>query len=81
MRMAILISMVVAALMAGCNEAQQTKVWGQGNPPATWQGFFGNDNSARLDYVQTQSINRQGQVLAELVERVRKLEEPIDPNE
>lgn len=73
-----LISMAVAVLLTGC---KQKRVWGQGDPPDNWQEFFGNNNVARLDYMQTQAINRQGQALAELVERVRKLEEPVDVND
>lgn len=68
--------------IVGCQEVQrapQTKVWGQGDLPADWQGFFGADNSARLDYVQTQTINRMGQAISQLAERVRKLE--ADPND
>lgn len=59
-------------------------IWGQGETPAEWQSWFGNDNMARLNYAQTDRINAQGQALAEVVERVRKLEEankPIDMND
>lgn len=52
------------------------KVWGQGKLSDEWQGFFGNDNTARLDFVQTQTINRQGQRIAELALRISKLEDP-----
>ena len=60
-----------------------TPVWGapDQSPPADWQRFFGNSNLARLNFVQTDKINLQGQALAELTERVRKLEAPIDPND
>lgn len=70
---------LLAVLLFGCNEAQQTPRWGQGDLPTEWQGFFGEDNVARLDFVQTQTINRMGQAISELAERVRKLE--ADPND
>lgn len=77
----ILVVLVVA--FCGCNEQQAPKVWGQGGLPADFQGFFGNDNTARLDFVQTQRINQLGQATAELAERVKKLEESFsnDPND
>lgn len=50
-------------------------VWGKGDAPTEWQDYFGDDNMARLNYIQTQQINKQGQSLAELKERVRKLED------
>ena len=68
--------------IAGCQpqaEVIPDKVWGQGDLPDDWQEFFGNENMARLNFVQTQSINNQGKAIAELAERVRKLE--ADPNE
>ena len=74
----VLCLVLAAVLLFGCNEVQ-TKVWGQGVLPSDWQGFFGEDNVARLDYVQTQTINRQGQIIAELAARVSKLE--ADPND
>ncbi len=82
MRILCLILIVITGglliLLGGCNERQR-KVWGQGDLPAEWQGFFGDGNVSRLDFVQTNAVNRQGQALAELAERVRKLE--ADPNE
>ncbi|KKN74411.1 hypothetical protein LCGC14_0390310 [marine sediment metagenome] len=73
---------LLAVLLFGC-QTQQTpqvrKVWGQGDLPADWQGFFGEGNVARLDFIQTQTINRQGQAIAVLAERLRKLE--ADPND
>lgn len=69
-------------VLGGCNEAQiSRKVWGQGDLPDDWQGFFGEDNVSRLDFVQTQTINRMGQAIAELAERVRTLEDPNDAYE
>ncbi len=76
----VLVVMILVALtlvFCGCQETQQSqqKVWGTGDPPVDWQETFGNENMARLNYVQTQRINTQGQAMAELVERVRQLEE------
>ncbi len=68
------IALLALSFIFGCQE-QQKKVWGKGNPPAEWQEHFGNDNKARLDYIQTNRINSQGQAMAELTERVRKLED------
>lgn len=79
----IILLILVLTLVFGCNEQQATqKVWGQGDLPTEWQGFFGESNVARLGFVQTRAINRQGQAIAELAERVRKLEaEPKDAYE
>ena len=49
-------------------------VWGQGNPPDNWQFFFGNENIARLNFVQTQMLNKQEKDMVLLIERVRVLE-------
>lgn len=75
---AVIIITGLILAVAGCNEVQQTKVWGQGDLPSDWQGFFGESNTARLDFVQTRTLNRQSQIIIELMARVRKLE---DPNE
>ncbi|KKL66275.1 hypothetical protein LCGC14_2146590 [marine sediment metagenome] len=50
-------------------------VWGQGNPPDNWQSFFGNENIARLNFVQTQMLNKQEKDMVLLIERVRVLED------
>lgn len=70
-----------ALLEKGTPDPNQ-QVWGQGAPSSEWQGFFGNDNMAKLNFVQTQTLNKQGQIMAELVERVRRLEviTAVDPN-
>lgn len=49
-------------------------VYGEGELPTEWQQYFGTDNAARLGYMQSGRINEQGQAMAELAERVRKLE-------
>ncbi len=76
MRTVILVAIliVLALVVCGCNEAQQKAVWGQGELPTGWQSFFGSDNTARLNFVQTNTINKQGQSITELAERVRLLE-------
>ena len=74
-------SVTVRELLDYGKEIANRAVWGKGDPPANWQKYFGNDNMARLNYIQTQTANKQGQTIAELVERVRKLEEPIDFND
>lgn len=81
--------LAVVALVWGCNETQQRQVWGQGDPPAAWQDMFGNENIARLNFVQSNVINRnQGVIFGidtegvdgkpvhkrGLIERVTKLE-------
>lgn len=71
---------VLILLLCGCDK-KPSKVWGEGELPVDWMFYFGDDNTARLDYVQTQRINKQGQALAELREMVRKLGERKDPNE
>ena len=76
----LLFLVVLMIILSGCQvEVIPDKVWGQGDLPEDWQEFFGNENMARLNFVQTQSINNQGKAIAELAERVRKLE--ADPNE
>ncbi len=73
MKKTILITlMITAILITGCEESQK-KVWGQGDPSAEYQGFFGNDNNARLNFIQSQAIDS-------LLKRVAKLE-AVDPNE
>ena len=58
MRTVLLTSLLmVVVILCGCQEEQAT--WGQGDPPADWQRMFGNDNIARLDFVQTNTINQQ----------------------
>lgn len=86
MRFSCLILIVIVGFLllaiGGCNEAQVSrKVWGQGELTAEWKSFFGDSNTARLDFIQTQRINRQNHIIIELMARVRKLEadDPNDP--
>lgn len=58
----VIVALVAIALVVcGCNEEQ--RIWGQGDLPPGWVGFFGKDNTARLDFVQTREINQAGQVI------------------
>lgn len=67
------ILLIVAYAVCGCQQ-HQTKVWGKGDTTAEWKEYFGNDNTARLDYVQTNSINNLGQAVAELQVKIEELE-------
>ncbi len=69
---------VIALLACGCQE-QQT-VWGKGQPPEEWLGFFDNSNLSRFNYFQAQIMDRQGQVILQLAEKVERLEGVADPN-
>lgn len=55
----ILIVCIFMALTTGCEESQQRPTWGNGNPPAAWQETFGNDNGARIDFVQMRMLSEQ----------------------
>lgn len=59
-------------------EQQQPKVWGEGDLPDDWQGFFGNDNISRITFAQTQAINALSQALPGIIMRISKLEEKFD---
>ncbi len=65
---AILIVCLFMALTSGCKESQQRPVWGNGDPPATWTETFGNDNGARMDFVQMRMLSEQAA-------RIKRLEE------
>lgn len=58
---------------------RERPVWGQGELPVDHQEFFGNDNTARLDYVQNRVLDRHGAILKEIAIRVLALE-AVDPN-
>ena len=55
-------------------------VWGKGDLPDAFQKNFGNDNGARLDFVQNQVLDKHAKVIAEIAKRVLALE-AVDPNE
>ena len=85
---------VVMAMLifSGCQEEQRERsVWGQGELPAEFAGYFGDDNTARLNFVQIERFNALNQNLVAfakenaaqhnfLHERIKKLE-AIDPND
>lgn len=50
--------MVLLLCLSGCQEQ-----WGQGDPPTEWQATFGNDNLARLNFVQTKGFNEHQVIL------------------
>ena len=60
---------------------EPNNVWGQGDPDPSYIENFGNGNLARLCFVQTQTINNQGQRIAELALRISQLEDPNGPEE
>ena len=51
----VYILLLLCLLVAGCNEAQR---WGNGETPDHWQKSFGDDNTARLDFVQMQMLEK-----------------------
>ncbi len=63
------IGLYLVILLSGCQESQQRPTYGTGDPPVEFQEYFGNDNGARLDFVQNKAIS-------ELVERIQRLERP-----
>ena len=48
--------LMLVVILSGCQEQQV--VWGVGDPPIEWQASFGNDNLARLNYVQSGILDR-----------------------
>jgi len=84
----VILTMFCVMLVSGCNETQK---FGQGDPPVEWQETFGNDNLARLNFVQVQTLNQLNDRVvwleqenpAELAKRVKGLEVEMglaDPN-
>ncbi len=53
--------------------------WGKGELPADHQEFFGDSNTARLDYVQNMVLDKHAAILKVLAVRVLALE-AVDPN-
>ena len=58
-----------SALLPDPNEPPQ---YGSGDPPAEYQEYFGNDNGARLDFMQNKAIG-------ELAARIERLENKAKP--
>ena len=71
----VIFIVVMAVMLAGCAE-EQTK-FGEGDPPAEYIEQFGNDNAARLNYVQSQDTIKLANALASLSERVTALEPEV----
>lgn len=65
--------------LCGCEEAQQRPVWGKGELPADHQKMFGDGNNSRLNYVQSQAINKHGALITEIARRILIIE-AVDPN-
>lgn len=74
MIIAVITLVVAGAILIFGGQPQEDKVWGQGDLPADWQEFFGKDNISRVNFVQMQVLNKQGQAMVELIKRVEKLE-------
>lgn len=70
----ILMIGLVLMVLAGCEEQNRSKVWGNGDLPADYVQTFGIDNTARLNFVQNQVINNHEKAITELLERVQSLE-------
>ncbi len=75
----VLFLCVIGLLMFGCEESQQSPVWGKGELPADHQEFFGDDNASRLNYVQNRVLDKHAAILKILAIRVLALE-AVDPN-
>lgn len=66
---AVIIVCLIMAFTSGCEEAEQKQsTWGNGNPPTSWQETFGNDNGARMDYMQMK-------ILSQMEKRFKVLED------
>ena len=80
---AIAVICVGMFLLQGCSADQQIEqapVWGEGDLPAEYLAVFGNDNVARLVYMQNQVQNRHAALIRELAIRVLTME-GVDPND
>ena len=74
-----IVLLVIALLVSGCNEAQRP-VYGQGDPSAEFQQFFGNDNGARLDFIQNQIIvELRDKMIKDMEVRIKALEALVLP--
>jgi hypothetical protein len=58
----IMIVVLVVVFLMGCEEQQQRR-WGQGETPPEFQAWFGDSNLARLNYVQTEKMNAQNNLI------------------
>jgi hypothetical protein len=67
------------AVIVFLSSPDEPPVWGKGDLTPEYQKFFGDNNGARLDFVQDQVMDKHGKILLELSKRVIALEG--DPNE
>ena len=49
---------IVAMIAGGCVEQAKKPLYGNGELPAHWIAMFGDDNVARVDYVQAQMLDQ-----------------------
>ena len=65
------VGMFLLVIAASCEESRKepnvSELWGKGDPDPNHIKYFGNGNLSRLCFVQTQTINRQAKLIAELV--------------
>ena len=73
----IVLALLVTMILCGCQESQQQKVWGKGDPDQAWQDYFGNDNMARLNFMQTARINAIAEIVTETAEVVTETAERL----
>ncbi len=64
-------SAAISFAVCGCNESQ--KAWGNGNPPKGYQEMFGNTNADRLNFVQSQAIDKHEALIFGLNTKVREM--------
>ena len=63
-RFIALLLIVLTIALTGCQEDQKTsKVWGNGDPPLEYQEMFGNSNTGRLDFVQSQEVEKLQRII------------------
>ena len=63
MKKVMLITMIVAALLiGGCTESKRP-VYAEGDLPAYYAEMFGNSNIARLNFLQTDLLNKHNAVI------------------
>ena len=53
----MMILMLVLVVLSGCTESQK---YGTGDPPDEYIEIFGNDNTARLNFMQGKAIDKLG---------------------
>ena len=63
--LAFLLLALVLSIMCGCQEQQ---IWGTGELPADWAGYFGTGNDSRINYVLAQRFNYLSQQITALAQ-------------